>query len=76
MALDLTEAQAQLDLWLAASRAVATGKSYTIDGRQLTRENGSEIREQINYWSGMVADFTRQSKGEQRMSISLASWNT
>lgn len=45
----------RLALWLAAEAAVATGQSYTIDDRSLTRASLKQIREQIEYWSGRLA---------------------
>lgn len=36
--------------WEQASIAVSTSKSYTIDGRTLTRENLDEIRKMMAYW--------------------------
>ncbi len=35
--------------WKAAYKAAATGKSYTIGGRSLTRQDLSEIRNQIDF---------------------------
>ncbi len=35
--------------WKAAYQAAATGKSYTIGGRSLTRQDLSEIRAQIKF---------------------------
>ncbi len=55
----LTQANAQLTAWLAASLAVANGQSYSIAGRSLTRANAAEIREQINFWNEMVKTLTR-----------------
>ncbi|QHJ79155.1 MAG: hypothetical protein [Caudoviricetes sp.] len=46
----LDEVKAKLELWLTAESALATSKSYTIDGRQLTRANLSEIKDRIAYW--------------------------
>lgn len=52
----ITAAQAQthLDAWLAASVAVASNQSYTIDtggvSRQLTRANAAEIQKMIDFW--------------------------
>ena len=43
----LEEARKELELWKEAKRAAATGQSYTIGGRQLTRYNLSEINAQI-----------------------------
>lgn len=52
--IDLATAQAKLATWLAAEETVATGQSYTIGGRSLTRANLREIREQIEYWNNWV----------------------
>lgn len=50
----LAQAEAQLATWLAASTAVASGQSYSINGRSLSRVDAGEIREQIDYWQGWV----------------------
>ncbi len=50
----LTQAEAQLAVWLAADSAVAGGQSYTINGRQLTRANAAEIRNNLDYWDAKV----------------------
>ena len=36
-------------LWKAAYQAASTGKSYTIDGRTLTRQDLDDIRDQFDY---------------------------
>lgn len=41
--------------WKAAYKAASTGKSYTIQGRTLTRYDLSEIRGQINYLQNELA---------------------
>lgn len=46
----LTQAEAKLTAWMAADTAVASGQSYTIDGRSFTRANAAEIRANIEYW--------------------------
>lgn len=62
----LQQAQAQLDLWLAASTAVATGQEYAIGTRKLRRTDAAEIRQQIVFWERKVA----QMSGRQGMRIS------
>lgn len=52
--IDLTTAQQKLDLWLAALDAIATGQSYSIGGRSLTRANLSDVQAQVEYWDGKV----------------------
>lgn len=54
----LTQAQAQLDAYLAASLAVAKGQSYSIDGRAVTKADARVIRENITHWSGEVKRLT------------------
>ncbi|MDA8122255.1 MAG: DUF6148 family protein [Deltaproteobacteria bacterium] len=46
----LAQAEAQLASWLAASTAVASGQSYTIGSRSLTRADARAIQQQIDYW--------------------------
>jgi len=50
----LAQAEAQLALWIAADTAVATGQSYSVGGRQLTRADAREIRENIIFWDSQV----------------------
>jgi len=50
----LAQAQAQLDAWLAASTAVATGQEYRIGDRMLKRADSADIRSQIKYWQSQV----------------------
>jgi hypothetical protein len=59
-AITLTQAQAQLDAWLAASLAVAGAQSYEIAGRRMTRADAAEITGQIDYWSRKVAEAQAQ----------------
>jgi len=60
----LAQAEAQLAIWLAADTAVATGQSYSVSGRALTRADAREIRENIKFWDGQVK---RLSRGGIRM---------
>jgi hypothetical protein len=55
----LTQAEAQLTSWLAASTAVALGQAYTIAGRSLTRANAAYILEMIQFWDEKVQTLTR-----------------
>lgn len=55
----LTQAQAQLTAWLAANTAVASGQSYTIGGRSLTRADSLKILDQITFWDEKVQTLTR-----------------
>lgn len=52
----LEEAQENLRMWLDAEKAVATGQSYKIGTRSLTRANLSDIKERIAFWRNEVAN--------------------
>jgi len=62
----LAQAEAQLAAWVAANTAVASGQSYSIKDRSLSRVDAGEIREQIDYWDGWVRRLTRRSRGRTR----------
>lgn len=47
-------AKQKLQMWLDAMDAIATGQSYTIGSRSLTRANLNDIQSQIVYWSSIV----------------------
>lgn len=51
----LDEARSTLQLWLQAERACASGKSYTIGNRSLTRADLSDIVERIKFWRSECA---------------------
>ena len=48
------QAQAQLDLWLAADAAASRGQEYSIDGKVVKRADAKTIRENITYWTNQV----------------------
>ena len=58
----LTQAEAQLASWIAASTAVASGQEYEIDTgngrRRLRRADAKAINEQIVFWNKMVQSLT------------------
>lgn len=59
----LVQAQAHLDAWLAADTAVASGQSYSIGGRSLTRADAAKIAERIAFWSREVERLTNSRTG-------------
>ena len=67
--LDLATAQAHLDQWIAADLAVASGQSYTIGGRSLTRTNAAEIRKNIDYWNRWVQRLSAGSGMTVRLGV-------
>jgi hypothetical protein len=54
MSWDLQTAKLHLQSWLESELAVATGQSYKIGSRSLTRADLSEIKERIKFWSNEV----------------------
>jgi len=70
----LSQAQAQLATWLAASTAVASKQSYTINGRSLTMANAAEIRENIDYWERRIVALERIAAGRSRHGFSVCSF--
>lgn len=62
----LAQAQENLNLWIAASAAVAGSQSYTIAGRTLTRANLSEITRMIEFWEKKVATLSGTTRKPTR----------
>ena len=54
----LSEAQAHLDAWLRADEALATGQSYSIGSRSLTRADAGRVAERIAFWRSEVERLT------------------
>lgn len=46
----------RMQMWLDAEEAVASGQSYQIGTRMLTRADLKQIREQMEYWAGKLAE--------------------
>lgn len=81
--LTLTQAQANLDAWVACSLAVAKKQSYTIqvDGseRTMTSANAEHIDRMIDYWRGKVREISAAEaaggrRGGIRVSRGVAAW--
>lgn len=66
----LEQAQQQLDIWLAASIAVAGNQSYEVSsgngGRKLTRADAGAIQKQIAFWDARVRALTPVATGGRR----------
>lgn len=65
----LDMAQEHLEQWLEAELVLTTSQSYTLGTKTLTRANLSSIRQEIEYWRGMVAKLESQQSngGRNRM---------
>jgi hypothetical protein len=62
----LTQAQTQLNAYLAAETAVLSGQRYEIAGRMLMRANLAEIQAGILTWNNQVVTLTNQANGRSR----------
>ena len=66
----LETAKEHLQAFLEAEIAVATGQSYRIGSRSLTRANLSEIKERINFWNNEVERLeSGRPKGIRQMRV-------
>jgi hypothetical protein len=63
----IEHAQAQLDAWLAASIAIASGQEYEIDTgagrRKLRRADLNAVQAQIKFWDQQVKELTPSTAG-------------
>ena len=46
----------KLRIWLEAEEAIATGQSYQIEDRRLTRADLYDVRKELEYWAGKLAE--------------------
>ncbi|HMT02411.1 MAG TPA: DUF6148 family protein [Burkholderiales bacterium] len=53
-------AEQNLQQWLNASLATATGQSYKIGSRQIERAHATEIIKMINFWQNQLAKFDKE----------------
>lgn len=61
--ISIEEARSTLKMWIEAERAVATGQSYKIGTRSLTRANLADIRESIQFWRREIARLEAKHTG-------------
>ena len=54
----LAEAETKLALWMEADDKVASGQSYSIGGRSLSRADAKMIQENIKFWDRKVKELT------------------
>ena len=62
----LTQAQTQLEAYLAAETAVLGGQQYEIAGRMLRRADLAQIREGITSWDARVKTLSMAATGRSR----------
>lgn len=69
LAESLAEAQEMYADYILAEKAVLSGKSYTIGGRQLSRENLDEIRKGRKEWATTVMRLEAGGSGPRVMRV-------
>lgn len=66
----LEQARTHLQAYLEADLALATGKSYRIGSRNITRLDAAEVKERINFWSNEVERLeSGRPKGIRQMRV-------
>jgi len=55
----LAQAEAKLQTWMDAEDKVASGQSYSINNRSLSRADLSHIRDTIDFWERKVQRLSR-----------------
>lgn len=56
----------RVKLWLKAEEAVATGQSYQIGSRRLTRADLPSVRQELEYWAGKLQEAENEKKSGGR----------
>jgi hypothetical protein len=54
--------QKKLQTWLAAEERIATGQSYQIGSRMLTRADLQYVRKEMEYWGQKLAEAEAEEK--------------
>lgn len=52
----------KLSTWVAAEEAIATGQSYKIGSRSLTRADLKAVRDEMEYWASKLAEAEAEEK--------------
>lgn len=71
---NLEEARQGLELWKEAKRAAATGKSYKIGSRELTRQDLPKINAEIDLFADIVQSLSTHNSGIYRVSARQKRW--
>ena len=62
----LDMAQDHLEEWMAAEMEITTHQSYRLRNQTLTMADLGEVRRQIQYWEGKVAELLARQNGGPR----------
>ncbi len=57
-----TLCEQKLNTWLAAEESIATGQSYQIGTRMLTRADLEDVRAEMEYWAGRLQEAIAEEK--------------
>jgi len=69
-----TDAVQSLKSWIEALQATASGQSYSIGGRTLTRQDNETIRAEIQRWHNTVTSLEAARRGKVRALGSTAAF--
>lgn len=61
--IDLAEARRQIDAWLEASAALASGGAHAMGDRSLTRADAGEVQRMLDYWTRTERELLRAARG-------------
>lgn len=61
----LSEAQAQLAAWEAASLAIASGKEHQIGDRRIRLEDAAQVANMIRFWERKIAGLEAAAAGRR-----------
>lgn len=64
--MNIESLRAQVARWEAADAAIAAGKSYTIDGLTVTRQDATMVRDRLDYWTARLAAALRRTRSSVR----------
>ncbi len=56
----------RLKLWTDAEAVIATGQRYQIEGRSLTRADLYDVKKEMEYWAGKLAEAEAEEKSGGR----------
>lgn len=65
--ISVAKATELLDLWLGADAAVASGQSYSIGNRSLTRADAADITEKIKFYADLCDKLSRGGTRVQKV---------
>lgn len=74
MAIDLTEAEAQLSQALADYEAARQAIQYAIGDKNLARASVRQLRDEVVFWQRVVRELTAEAGGAESPQFVTPSW--